>query len=52
MPPDRAIFFVNSPLPFFGLKSQRSDRTIASGTLKLAGTNSEIVQIALQTTKI
>jgi len=36
----------------FGLKSQRSDRTIASGTIKLAGNKSEIVQIAFQTANI
>jgi hypothetical protein len=36
----------------FGIKSQRSDHTIVSGTIKLAGNKSEIVQIAFQTAKI
>jgi hypothetical protein len=52
MPPDRAISFVNSPPPL--LVSNINNRTVpfASGTIKLAGNKSEIVQIAFQTAKI
>jgi hypothetical protein len=37
---------------YFWSQSQRSDRTIASRTIKLAGNKSEIIQITFQTAKI